>query len=41
MPTIGLLSGMPPIEPWKPALPKEKIPPSLPSSQYPCRPPLG
>jgi hypothetical protein len=30
---------MPPVEPWKDASPNEKIPPSLPSSQYPS--PLG
>jgi hypothetical protein len=28
MPTIGSLSGLPPIEPWKVADPKLKIPPS-------------
>jgi hypothetical protein len=28
MATIGWLSGLPPIEPWKPALPKAKMPPS-------------
>ena len=29
MPTTGLLSGLPPIEPKNGAPPKEKIPPSL------------
>ena len=33
MPTIGSLSGMPPIEPQKVASPKEKMPPSEATSQ--------
>jgi hypothetical protein len=33
MPTIGLLSGMPPVEPKNTASPKEKIPPSEATSQ--------
>ena len=33
MPTIGLFSGMAPVEPWKPASPKLKIPPSDATSQ--------
>ena len=32
-PTMGLLSGWPPIDPAKPASPKAKIPPSLATSQ--------
>lgn len=35
MPTMGALSGLPPIEPWKAASPKEKTPPSDATSQYP------
>ncbi len=33
MPTIGLLSGWPPIDPWKLAVPNEKMPPSDATSQ--------
>ena len=33
MPTTGLLSGMPPVEPKKPASPKLKMPPSEATSQ--------
>jgi hypothetical protein len=33
MPTIGRLSGMPPVDPWKTASPKAKMPPSLATSQ--------
>jgi len=33
MPTIGLLRSTEPVEPWKPASPKEKMPPSLATSQ--------
>ncbi len=36
MPTIGLLSLTAPVEPRKAASPKEKIPPSEATSQYPC-----
>src|ERR1700722_2948252 len=35
MPTIGLLSGNAPAEPWKVASPYVKMPPSLATSQYP------
>ena len=35
MPTIGLSSGCPPVEPKKPASPKVKMPPSEATSQYP------
>jgi hypothetical protein len=35
MATIGSLRGLPPIEPWKPAFPKAKIPPSDATIQYP------
>ena len=35
MPTIGLFSGLPPIDPWKAASPKLKMPPSDATSQYP------
>ena len=35
MPTMGSLSALPPIDPWKTASPKEKIPPSAATSQYP------
>ena len=35
MPTTGLLSTRDPVEPKKPASPKEKIPPSAASSKYP------
>src|SRR3954467_11038953 len=41
MPTTGLLRRLPPVDPWKTALPNEKMPPSLPRSQYPCNPPVG
>src|ERR1700677_3663760 len=34
MPTTGWFSRMPPVEPWKPALPKLKMPPSEAASQY-------
>ena len=33
MPTTGRLSGVPPIDPWKPASPKLKTPPSDATSQ--------
>ena len=33
MPTTGLLSGRPPIDPWNTAEPKLKIPPSDATSQ--------
>jgi hypothetical protein len=33
MPTTGRLSVMPPVEPWKPASPKQKTPPSEPTNQ--------
>ena len=33
MPTIGLTSFTAPVEPWNPADPKEKIPPSEATSQ--------
>ena len=33
MPTIGLFSGWPPIDPWKAASPKLKMPPSEATSQ--------
>ena len=33
MPTIGRLRGTPPIEPWKAASPKLKMPPSEATSQ--------
>ncbi|GIU90547.1 MAG: hypothetical protein KatS3mg010_1646 [Acidimicrobiia bacterium] len=33
MPTIGWLSGMPPMLPWNRASPKLKMPPSLATSQ--------
>ena len=39
MPTTGALSGLPPREPWKRALPKENTPPSAATSQYPS--PVG
>ncbi len=39
MPTIGWFSGVPPIDPWKSASPKAKMPPSAATSQYP--PPPG
>jgi len=29
MPTMGAFRGVAPVEPWKTAPPKEKIPPSL------------
>jgi len=35
MPTTGRLRWRPPIDPWKAASPKAKIPPSLATSQYP------
>ena len=35
MPTMGLFSLMLPVEPWNPASPKEKMPPSEATSQYP------
>ena len=35
MPTIGLLSVMPPADPQKGALPNENTPPSDATSQYP------
>src|SRR5664280_1442062 len=35
MPTIGLLSGVPPMEPWNDESPKLKMPPSDPPIQYP------
>ena len=35
MPTIGLFSRVPPMEPWKAASPKLKMPPSEATSQYP------
>ena len=35
MPTTGRLSGWPPIEPWKAALPKANSPPSEATFQYP------
>ena len=38
IPTIGALSGWPPIEPSKPAAPKLKIPPSDATNSYPCWP---
>ena len=34
-PTMGALSGCPPCEPSKTAVPKLKMPPSLATSQYP------
>jgi hypothetical protein len=33
MPTMGWLRRMLPVEPWKRASPKEKMPPSLATSQ--------
>jgi hypothetical protein len=33
MPTTGAFSGTPPIDPWNPASPKEKMPPSAATSQ--------
>ena len=33
MPTTGWLRACPPVEPAKPACPKEKMPPSLATSQ--------
>lgn len=39
MPTTGLLSGVPPIDPWNTASPKANMPPSDPAFQYP--PPSG
>ena len=33
MPTTGLFSGVPPMEPWKAASPKLKMPPSQATSQ--------
>ena len=38
MPTMGAFRCMLPVEPWKLALPKLKIPPSDPTSQYPLPP---
>src|ERR1700722_5874251 len=35
MPTMGLLSLTPPIDPWNPALPKVNTPPSEATVQYP------
>ena len=35
MPTIGLFSGVPPIDPSKVADPKSKMPPSEATSRYP------
>src|ERR1035437_4244641 len=35
MPTMGLLSGVPPMEPWNDESPKLKMPPSDPTIQYP------
>ena len=35
MPTMGLFSGLPPMEPWNAASPKLKMPPSEATSQYP------
>jgi hypothetical protein len=35
MPTMGLLSAMPPVEPQNCALPNENTPPSEATSQYP------
>src|SRR2546421_497893 len=39
MPTMGAFNRMAPVEPWKTASPKPKIPPSDATSQYPL--PLG
>jgi len=33
MPTIGLFKWVAPVEPWKPASPNEKMPPSDATSQ--------
>ncbi len=41
MPTMGLLSRRLPVEPWKAASPKEKMPPSEATSQYPPLSPVG
>ena len=35
MPTMGSFSAIAPVEPWKAASPKEKIPPSDATIQYP------
>ena len=35
MPTMGLFSAMAPVDPWKAASPKEKIPPSDATRSYP------
>ena len=35
IPTTGRCSARLPVDPWNPALPNEKIPPSEPTSQYP------
>jgi hypothetical protein len=37
IPTMGMFSGRPPIEPSYPALPNAKMPPSAATSQYPLR----
>ena len=36
IPTMGWLSFSAPVEPWKAASPKEKMPPSDPTIQYPA-----
>src|SRR4051812_50163299 len=41
MPSTGEFSRVAPVEPKKVAAPKVKMPPSLPTSQYPWRPPDG
>src|SRR5438309_1916044 len=41
MATMGWLSGVAPVDPAKAAAPKEKMPPSDATTQYPDMPPVG
>src|SRR5438874_1800077 len=41
MPMIGEFSRIDPVDPWKAAEPKVKIPPSRATNQYPSTPPDG